>query len=421
LTALGMAGVVVAGCGGGSTRGASGHTGHAATTTPIVTSAAVGPTAKTAPSPGCAATVMYVLGHVAQRIYGEALSSNTTITAQRMVSSSRALGDAVARGDAAAARAAIQTMITTGHMGRVRVTVGGRVFVDVGAPLALGSLRGSLAPGPGGAPVTYALSVQDARGLLSATQGLTSGALVVMSGQRVLATHLAQVPASIPAAGQVRVHGQMEQAYSFPARTFDGAPARISLLRPVRAASALCGRDAAQTRALTAGYVGLHVYNQEARGGTVVRQVQRTMRSSALVAAVARGDRRAARAAVVALLNQHIVRLRVLRGRQLIADVGGPHVLAPVGAPLGGGSGGQLVLSVQDDLGYVKLASRLIGVQVLLRDAAGQVMGTLSPGPPSVPDLGPVSWAGRRYEAFSFRATKFPSGTLRISLLVPLG
>jgi hypothetical protein len=413
-----VGGGLLAGCGGGSTRTTS---GHGAATTTIATSSAVGPTTLAAPSPGCVATVMDVLGHVAQRIYGEALNSNTTITAQRMVSSSRPLGDAVARGDAPAARAAIQAMISTGHMTRVRVTVGGRVLADVGDRLALGNLHGALAPGPGGAPATYELAVQTAPGLLSATEGLTSGAMVVRSGHRLLAGHLRHAPASIPAAGQVHVGATLEQAYSFAARTFDGPPARISLLRPVRAASALCGRSAAQTRALTAGYVGVHVYNQEARGESVVRQVQRAMRSSALVAAVASGDSRAARGAIGALLNQHIVRLRVLRGQQLIADVGGPHVLAPVGASLGAASGGgRLVLSVQDDVGYLKLATRLIGVQVLLRDQTGQVMGTLSPGPRSVPDLGPVSWAGRRYEAFSFRATKFPSGSLRISLLVPL-
>jgi hypothetical protein len=44
-------------------------------------------------------------------------------------------------------------------------------------------------------------------------------------------------------------------------------------------------------------------------------------------------------------------------------------------------------------------------------------MGTLSPGPVTVPDRGTVSYRGHTYQAYSFMATAFPSGPLRISLL----
>jgi hypothetical protein len=118
------------------------------------------------------------------------------------------------------------------------------------------------------------------------------------------------------------------------------------------------------------------------------------------------------------------VRLRVSRGNEVLADVGGPDILAPVSGQLrrGGRIVGRYVLSVQDDLGYVKLVTRFIGVPLVLRAGSRplQVAGTLMPGPPSVPSHGPVSYRHTTYEAFSLSAQAFPRGPLRISLLVPL-
>jgi hypothetical protein len=47
------------------------------------------------------------------------------------------------------------------------------------------------------------------------------------------------------------------------------------------------------------------------------------------------------------------------------------------------------------------------------------VAGTLSPAPASIPAHGPVRYRSTAYQAFSFNAQAFPSGPLRISLLVP--
>jgi hypothetical protein len=63
---------------------------------------------------------------------------------------------------------------------------------------------------------------------------------------------------------------------------------------------------------------------------------------------------------------------------------------------------------------------RFAGADVILRTPAGQVPGSsLSPGPSTVPSRGTVSYAGRTYQAFSFAAQAFPSGSLRVSLLSP--
>jgi hypothetical protein len=74
-------------------------------------------------------------------------------------------------------------------------------------------------------------------------------------------------------------------------------------------------------------------------------------------------------------------------------------------------------MAIQDDAGYLRLAHLFTGAQVLMRTSAGQVAGTLNPGPSSVPDRGTVTYRGHTYEAFSFTGTAFPSGPLRISLL----
>ena len=82
----------------------------------------------------------------------------------------------------------------------------------------------------------------------------------------------------------------------------------------------------------------------------------------------------------------HIVRLRVSRGSTLLADVGGPYILAPVGGMLRshGHAIGHYELSVQDDLGYVKLETRFIGAPLVLRigsrERAGRRAAHARPG-----------------------------------------
>jgi hypothetical protein len=108
----------------------------------------------------------------------------------------------------------------------------------------------------------------------------------------------------------------------------------------------------------------------------------------------------------------------------VVADVGGPYILAPVSGSLRyrGRTVGRYTLSVQDDLGYVKLVTRFLGVPLAMRAGAGSlpVEGLLDPAPPRIPAHGRVTYRGRRYQAFSFGARAFPAGPLRISLLVPL-
>jgi hypothetical protein len=193
-----------------------------------------------------------------------------------------------------------------------------------------------------------------------------------------------------------------------------------------RAAAQPCGAAAPETLAHTIGTVATRIYGDELAGAEVRSDRRQVEGFAPLLRAVASGNRSATLAAVESLVfsHTHIVRLRVTRGGRVLADVGGPEILAPVSGSLrhGGQRVGEYVLSVQDDLGYVKLVTRFIGVPIVLRASSLtlHVPGTLGDAPAVIPALGPLSLHGKAFEAFSFNAQAFPSGPLRVSLLAPL-
>jgi hypothetical protein len=134
----------------------------------------------------------------------------------------------------------------------------------------------------------------------------------------------------------------------------------------------------------------------------------------------------ATRKAVAALLHQHIVRLRVSAGGRLLADDGGPFVLAPVhaGLRLHGRAIGSLVLSIQDDEGYLRLARRLAALRVLMfmQGTGGKprlVKNSLGASPGRVPESGSYTYRGHAFLVFTVHGEAFPSGPLTIRVLVP--
>jgi hypothetical protein len=181
---------------------------------------------------------------------------------------------------------------------------------------------------------------------------------------------------------------------------------------------------AAQTRAQAAGFVARRIYGREVASPEVRRDQHQVESYTPLLSALASRDRRAIGEAVTSLVfsHTHVVRLRISQGGSLVADVGGPYILAPVGGSLHfhGRTVGRYLLSVQDDSGYAKLESRYIGYPLLMREGPRRlpVEGTISPGSTFIPDHGPVSWRASGYEVFSFPAQAYPSGALEVSMLV---
>jgi hypothetical protein len=187
-----------------------------------------------------------------------------------------------------------------------------------------------------------------------------------------------------------------------------------------------CGAATAGTLARSAGAVARRIYLRELSGTETQTDKKQVERYTPLARALASGDRAAVRAAVTSLVfsHTHVVRLRVSRRGVVLADVGGPYILAPVSGELrfNGRVVGHYVLSVQDDVGYVKLETRFVGAPLVLHANSSRIPleGTLAPGPARIPDLGPLDYRQASYEAFSFNAGAFPTGSLRISLLVPV-
>jgi hypothetical protein len=182
----------------------------------------------------------------------------------------------------------------------------------------------------------------------------------------------------------------------------------------------------AEVLANAAGSVAERIYAAEVRSSETAADKRQIESNGPLLSALQSGDRAALHVAVHALVysHTHIVRLRVSRGSELLADEGGPYILAPISGTLrlNGKQVGHFVFSVQDDLGYVKLVARFLGAPLVLRTDSGNVPieGLLSPGPASIPGHGPVAYRGATYQAYSFKADAYPSGRLRVSLLLPL-
>lgn len=197
--------------------------------------------------------------------------------------------------------------------------------------------------------------------------------------------------------------------------------------RAPRAATAsargACGERTAATIAAVQTFVARRIYAGELRGTETRLDAARVAGYRPLLSALARGETSGVRAAVHALVytpHWHIVRLRVTRGASVLADVGGPHVLAPVGGELraGGRTLAHFVMSVQDDLGYVKLVTRFIGAPIDLYQSGSFVMGTLQPAPAAPADGERAQTGGSGYVAATVPVHAFPAGPLQAALFV---
>jgi hypothetical protein len=384
-------------------------------------------TSRTASGPAvCREAVATALGQVARRIYAEAQSGPNAVAYARMVAGSRPLLAAVARGDAAATRAALLPVLAR-QVVHVRVTRGQTVLADVGKPDALAPVAGELRDSSGRVVGAYTLAVQDDRAYVQVLHGISGAEVLLRSGGRqILGTLPLGTAVSIPARGELSYGGRLYEALSFEATAFPSGPLQIAVLVAPPQPGACSGSRAA-TIADTLGAVGRRIADGEVSSRKVALTIRRMQSSTLFRRAVARSDRAATLQAIKGFfrLHQfHIVRARVLRRGRVLADLGGPDVLGPARAVLlrdrAGRPTATFLVAVQDDVGYVKLAQRFVGADVVMRRGSQVVASTLNQPPTSpLPSRGQVTLAGTAYRVYTFTGTAFPTGSLNISLLFP--
>jgi hypothetical protein len=407
--------VGVSACGSGS---AAHSAAVAATAATVASTSTPAPASTPTLTPAaCASTVASTLGQVGERVYRAAATGDDVAQAVGRVQGSTALASAIDSGNASAAAVALRETLR-GQIVRIEIIRAGRVFASAGAGPAMAPVRGSIP----GTSASYVLSVQSDDDYLQVAHQITGAQMVMLAGARRLAgTIVGPPPASIPTSGALSYAGQSFQVASLAGSTYPSGALRIALLVPSGALS--CPGPTSQTRMETLGRVGERIYKEELDSPTVLATLRRLEHSTAFIDAVAAHSISATRAAIISFFAAHIhvVRVRVTIGGRLLYDLGGPYVLAPLHGTLRshGRAVGNFEMSIQDDAGYLKLAHLFTGAEVLMRVAGRQVQGTLSPGPATVPERGAVSYGGRGYEAYSFTAEAFPSGPLRISLLLP--
>jgi hypothetical protein len=188
-----------------------------------------------------------------------------------------------------------------------------------------------------------------------------------------------------------------------------------------------CGASTSSVLAAVDAQVTSDIYSNELAGREVTQDVAQVTAAPDLLAAVSADAPSATFKAVQRLVYHpgwHIVRLRVLDASgRLLADFGGPYVIAPVHGTLRSADGatiGSFVMSVQDDAGIAKLETRFVGDAVAIYyharpviEAGGRIFPHALPRGPS------LTVGGVRYRLKAVTYNAFPAGTLTAVLLIP--
>jgi hypothetical protein len=202
-----------------------------------------------------------------------------------------------------------------------------------------------------------------------------------------------------------------------------GSPASGDTAAPT---AAPCGASTLATITAVDTKVANNIDGGELKGHETQVDLRHVTGAADLLSAVAAGNRAATRTAVSRIVYHHfwhIVRLQALDASgQILADIGGPYVIAPVRGVLaiGGRVIGSFVMSVQDDMGFAKLERHAIGDPIGIY-VNGRLAVELGGYFPFHQPAGPqVSLAGVRYAAVTLPYAAFPSGTLSAVIAVPL-
>jgi hypothetical protein len=167
-------------------------------------------------------------------------------------------------------------------------------------------------------------------------------------------------------------------------------------------------------------------YRTERAGHVVRLWARRFAADPELVRALRSGNAAGLTAAVRRLQatpHAHISRLRVVRGSQVLADAGVPFCVAPASHTVRDAAGhaiGQVEVSIQDVIGFVRLMHRNYPVDVVVRGRGpAHVRSSLAAATHAqLPARGTVRLAGKRYAVRSFGQRALGNEPVRVWILV---
>jgi hypothetical protein len=173
----------------------------------------------------------------------------------------------------------------------------------------------------------------------------------------------------------------------------------------------------------TLGRVLTRVYREGVSSERTLSAEHLIAGSKPLREAVEADDAPAARAAARALLaTGHMTNLRVTRGADTLVDVGGA-ALAPIRGTITGAAGTPIasyLTSVWADSGFVAEANGVAQGLIAVRAGGHSIGGSLALPAGALPSEGTLTRGHVVYQLTSFAADAYPSGSVRIYVLVPL-
>lgn len=172
------------------------------------------------------------------------------------------------------------------------------------------------------------------------------------------------------------------------------------------------------------------VYDGQVRGPHSLAVLHKVGSDPILLHDLQAGQTAAARAYVArefpkVWYHWHVSRLRITKGSQLVSELGVPFVLPPSQMTLhapGGAPVGTLQVSMQDEIGFVRLMHRRYPpVQVVIRGQGASHLRTSMHAAALVklPASGSVKLGGRRYAVRSFNEPSWDGGPVTIWILLP--
>jgi hypothetical protein len=164
-------------------------------------------------------------------------------------------------------------------------------------------------------------------------------------------------------------------------------------------------------------------YALEASGATIHADLGQIAHNTAFVKALRAGNTSLALEIANRELVRHVVRIRVLQGSHVVLDAN-PTSFDVNGSSLtlrsGGRTLGQLKITVQDIIGFIKLDRRLYHIQTVVRSANGQMRTSLLAATRApLPSSGCVQVGRRAYVVSTFPEQSFTGEPLTVWVLSP--